>query len=43
MKTEQRNYNSEMEMSWFENKLILCGPYVGDLSEELLTFRPFVY
>lgn len=31
-----------MEMSWYENKIVLCGPYVGDIRCELLTFQPFV-
>lgn len=31
-----------MEMSWFHNKIILCGPFVGSFEEEVLSFRPFV-
>jgi len=32
-----------MEMSLFDNKLVLIGPYVGSLETEITTFRPFYY
>lgn len=32
-----------METSWFKNKMVLCGPFVGSIDEELMCFRPFVY
>lgn len=32
-----------MEISWLKNKIILCGPYVGDMNVEIIIFRPFVY
>lgn len=31
-----------MATSWFNNKMVLCGPYVGSIKEEILSFRPFV-
>lgn len=32
-----------METSWLKNKIVFCGPYVGDIQAELMVFRPFVY
>lgn len=32
-----------MEMSWLDSKMVLCGPYVGSIEEEILSFRPFVH
>jgi len=32
-----------METSWFKDKIVLCGPFVGSFGEEIFSFRPFVY
>lgn len=30
------------EEYWFRDKIILCGPFVGEFREEILSFKPFV-
>lgn len=36
------NLRNEMETYWLKNKIILLGPYVGSIEDEILSFKPFI-